>query len=136
MTRAGSPHDPDDSLEALRAMVERATQASSLRHVAGMIGISKEGLRAFLSGRTVPQTRTRRKLETWCRTQSQRGEERPVSARRRERLSEPEALANLLALLPAPVRESAAGQIRKVMARSYRAAGAPVPPWADDGLGN
>ncbi|MEW5928278.1 MAG: hypothetical protein AB1941_12485 [Gemmatimonadota bacterium] len=127
MHRAMFP-EPDDSLEALREAARNATYARSLRHVAEQVGMSKEGLRKFLDGST-PTAQTRRKLLVLVRPESVHEEAMEYPPARA-------ALVRAVAHLPAASRAAAVEELRAVVARRSRAAGVPVPRWADDGLGN
>jgi hypothetical protein len=120
--------EPDDSLEALREAARNATYESSLRHVAQRVGMSPEGLRKFLDGST-PTQQTRRKLLVLV------GRD-PLAEERTEYPSARAALSRAVAHLPAASRAAAVDELRAVVARRSRAAGVPVPGWADDGLGN
>jgi hypothetical protein len=51
-------------VEILRRAVSRRVEETSLRKVAGDVGISKSGLAKFLTGGE-PRTSTRRQLERW-----------------------------------------------------------------------
>lgn len=127
MNRAMFP-EPDDSLEALREAARNATYESSLRHVAQRVGMSPEGLRKFLDGST-PTQQTRRKLLVLVQPES-------VHDGAAEYPSAHAALVRAVAHLPTASRAAAVEELRAVVARRSRAAGVPVPGWADDGLGN
>lgn len=122
------PEPDDDSLETLRARVEYATRTSSLRSVARSVGMSPEALRKFLLGST-PLPRTRSKLAGLGRTETV-GESWTGRAYARV------VFRDQVAHLPLHARDDAARELRAVVARRSRAAGVPVPAWADDGLGN
>jgi hypothetical protein len=119
---------PGESLETLRALARRFTYASSLRHVAGLVGMSPEGLRRFLDGGT-PAPRTRRRLVTLSRMEAVE-EDGMADASARV------ALACAVGHLPAAERYAAARELREVVARRSRAAGVAVPGWVRGGLDN
>lgn len=127
MSEATMP-EPSESLEALRAMVQRYTYATSLRHVAALVGMSPEGVRKFLDG-SIPAPRTWRKLVTLSRMEAVQ-EDRMADAPARV------ALSYAVAHLPAAERYAAVEELRAVVARRSRAAGVPVPAWVQGGLDN
>jgi transcriptional regulator with XRE-family HTH domain len=53
------------TLAPLRETIQRAVDATTLRAVAGEIGVSPQGLLNFLSGLQRPQPRTVQKLREW-----------------------------------------------------------------------
>lgn len=120
--------EPDEPLETLRAMVQHLACETSLRQVGGLAGMSPEVVRKFLDGST-PSPHTRRKLLTLCRMGAA-GDDgmgaMPVGS----------VLAIAVAHLPAAARQAAVEELRGVVARRSRAAGVPVPAWADDAPGN
>ncbi|HEU0078109.1 MAG TPA: hypothetical protein VFQ76_10700 [Longimicrobiaceae bacterium] len=120
--------EPGESLEALRAAAQRVTSATSLRHVAGLVGMSPEGLRRFLEGST-PAPQTRRKLVRLSRMEAVE-EDGMADAPARA------ALSYAVAHLPAAERYAAVEELRAVVARRSRAAGVPVPGWAAGGTDN
>jgi hypothetical protein len=121
-------NEPDEPLERLRAMVQHLACETSLRNVGRLAGMSPEVVRKFLEGST-PSPRTRSKLLTLCR----------MGAAGRGGMGVMPAASVLSAAvdhLPAAARQAAVEELRRVVARRSRAAGVPVPAWADDGLGN
>lgn len=120
--------EPDEPLETLRAMVQHLACETSLRNVGRLAGMSPEAVRKFLDGST-PTVQTRRKLLTVCR----------MGAAGRDGMGHMPAASVLsvaVAHLPAAARQAAVEELRGVVARRSRAAGVPVPAWADDALGN
>lgn len=117
-----------ESLETLRAVAERLTRATSLRHVAGLVGMGPEELRKFLEGST-PAPRTRKRLVTLSRMEAVE-EDGMADAPARV------ALSYAVAHLPAAERYAAVEELRAVVARRSRAAGVPVPAWVHAGLDN
>lgn len=120
--------EPGESLETLRALARRFTNATSLRHVATLAGMSPEGLRKFLDGAT-PAPRTRRRLVTLARMEAVEEDGMANAAAR-------VALARAVGHLPAAERYAAARELRDVVARRSRAAGVAVPGWVRGGLDN
>jgi len=120
--------EPDQPLETLRAMVQHLTYESSLRQVGRLAGMSPEVVRKFLDGST-PSPHTRRKLLTLCRMGAA-GEDGM------EAMPAASVLSVAVAHLPAAARQAAVEELRGVVARRSRAAGVPVPAWADDAPGN
>ncbi len=124
----GMANVPDQPLETLRAMVQHLTYETSLRQVGRLAGMSPEAVRKFLDGST-PTLPTRRKLLTLCRMGAA-GEDGMGA------MPAASVLSTAVAHLPAAARQAAVEELRGVVARRSRAAGVPVPAWADDALGN
>jgi hypothetical protein len=122
------PDEPNEPLETLRAMVQRLAYETSLRNVGRLAGMSPEVVRKFLDGST-PSPRTRSKLLTVCGMGA-------VGEVGMEAMPAASVLSTAVAHLPAVARQAAVEELRGVVARRSRAAGVPVPTWADDGLGN
>jgi hypothetical protein len=126
--RKATTTGPGESLEALRAMAQRFASATSVRHVAGLVGMSPEGLRSFLEGST-PAPRTRRRLVTLSRMEAVEEDGMSHAPAR-------VALSHAVAHLPAADRYAAMEELRARTARRKRASGMPVPAWVHDGLDN
>lgn len=115
------------SLEALRAAVRRAAEATSLRTVAERIGISHVGVVKFLNG-SPPRPATRRKLLEWYVREGETAGE--VSA---DLMAA--ALHLLLTGLPDQVRETGSARVAETVQSIYRDAGMRVPDWVSSLLG-
>lgn len=116
------------SLDVIRRAAELACDASSLRAVAGQVGMTAMGLRAFLRREGKPQERTVRKLNQWY--------VRHVAGRVPE--GEDEARAALIILTgfyPGASRSRAALRFLDVMEQEFRASGMAPPPWRAGLLG-
>jgi hypothetical protein len=109
-------------VDVIRREAELACDASSLRAVAGEIGMSPMGLRAFILGDNKPQDRTVRKLNAW--------HARRVAARQSE--GEDEARSALIVLagfFPSADRPRVLRNLIGQMEREFRDSGMAPPLW-------
>lgn len=109
-------------VDVLRATVQAAADARTLRVVAAEIGMSVGGLHAFLDGGQ-PRPSTFKKLHAWyLRHAAQAGaaDEDLAAA----------AVDALLRGLREDEREIARGRLLETVRAIYMDAGVPPPPWA------
>jgi hypothetical protein len=109
------------SVEVLRESARQAADASSLRLVAGQVGMSARGLLKFLDG-SLPRRQTLLKLRDWY----------VRHAVREGGISEDTALAALAALtegIPPRMVVRAVGNLIATARENYHDAGADQPAW-------
>ncbi len=126
--RAGARrgHMPSSELrvpvEVKRREAELACSAASLRAVAGEIGVSPMGLRAFIRGEGRQRNRTLYKLGTWYTSR--------VAARGPEGESDARVLLVALAgLYPPADRHRVVTSFLDQMGREFQQSGIQPPPW-------
>jgi hypothetical protein len=106
-------------IERVRAYVRERAETTSIRIVAGYIGLGHSTVHNFLSGAT-PHPRVRRTLVEWYRTQiSGDGLLEAVEA----------ALAELCSRVPADFTLRTRGEILSAMETAYSDAGLNPPSW-------
>jgi hypothetical protein len=108
--------------DVLRREAGLAVDASSLRAVAGEMGMSAMGLRSFIQGGRTPQDRTLRKVTLWhagrAAARQAEGEEAARSV-----------LTVLAGLYPQADRPRVLGNFLGQMEREFRASRMAPPPW-------
>lgn len=110
-------------LETIRQALAAAERDTSLRYVAGQVGISPTSLRKFLDTGGPLHYRTREKLRLWYARYAPR--ERPELSR-----ADAEALLSLLMLeLPPDEHPRARREMVEALAQVYRRMEQPLPPW-------
>lgn len=109
-------------VEVIRREAELACSAASLRAVAGEIGVSPMGLRAFIRGEGRQRPRTLHKLGAWYAGRvAARGPEGENDAR--------VLLVALAGLYPPADRRRVMGNFLDQMAREFQRSGMKPPPW-------
>ncbi|HEU4454941.1 MAG TPA: hypothetical protein VFR81_17895 [Longimicrobium sp.] len=115
------------STRTLRETAARAVEATSLRGVARLVGLSAMGLRDFIRGQKEPRGSTLRKVERWYFAHG---------APYRAAIDEETVRAAFSAVL-APVAEKSRdrrlAQLLEALAGIYRDEGIPLPPWMRGG---
>ena len=115
-------HPRDLPLDVVREMARDRAERTSIRHVAGEMGMGSSTLHNFLRG-TEPHPRVRRVLAEWySREISKGGTEYHES-------TYTSALQVLLAALPAEVRPAATQDVLGAIERLHLKSGTPLPWW-------
>jgi hypothetical protein len=109
------------SLDRLRDAVRARVERTSLRHVARQVGMSPMGLRSFVEG-GVPYQKSRRRLFEWLHRDA-------ADAREDAAAEVPEALASLVADLPAERREGALAALVQTLRALYDSHAQAAPGW-------
>lgn len=108
--------------DVIRREAQLACDATSLRSVAGEVGMTPMGLRSFVRGETRPQERTLRKLNVWythrIATRTPEGEDAARSA-----------LVVLGGLYPLADRSRVEARVLELMEEEFRESGMTPPAW-------
>jgi hypothetical protein len=112
-------------VEVLRDFARAQTETTSIRDVSDQIGVSHSALHKFVTGRTDPQPRTRRRIALWYLERIDTAHDldvaRPYAG----------ALNTLLAGLPEAQRSGTETRVLADVAEGYADAGMPPPRWVE-----
>jgi hypothetical protein len=117
-----TPDPRNATVRHMRELAAARVENTSLRKVAGEIGMSLTGLKKFLGG-TAPYSPTIRRLRSWYGTYAadQKSEVKPVDASA--------ALAVLMHDLGTQSRHQVALHMLEALSGGYQRSGKPQPAW-------
>jgi hypothetical protein len=110
-------------IDTLREFARDRAEMSSVRQVAGEVGLGRTTLHNFISEETTPHPRVRRLLALWYLREQQK-EEKPAT-------TAASAVEILLNGIPPEQREGARAALVQTLSAIHTAAGAP-PQWLND----